>query len=289
MVVWANRPTAKCSVRNLETQSDPAESTAVITCGPVLPLLLLRGHRCVFHVLSLDIWRNSYLSSTRRLKDSCLNLQEKTQILLKSSNLCLITAAIWRICRKAASQPIKRRLSNQKNQFVWALWLMKKGLCVCVFLLKGFRLRVGCFWGDAHTHSGVGLMNTVSAFAQTASVGLSLMKYWLEISYLKHHTLIKNPINRFICTTITGLEFISLTVSLSWPKSSFSSARRQKSRVDRSWRKKKKKHREDWEAAANEHSGALSHAHCTSVRWRQSPVHCSTQTSPFMWLTCRRA
>lgn len=34
----------------------------------------------------------------------------------------------------------------------------------------------------------------------------------------------------------------------------------------------RRKHREDWEAAANENWEALSHAHCTSVQWRQSPV-----------------
>ena len=44
-------------------------------------------------------------------------------------------------------------------------------------------------------------------------------------------------------------------------------------RVDKEWsgwRSRREEHREDWEAAANERSGAISHAHRTSVRWRQS-------------------
>lgn len=59
--------------------------------------------------------------------------------------------------------------------------------------------------------------------------------------------------------------FLSVALWQFWKKNA---------RVDKEWsgwRSSREKHREDWDAAANERSGALSHTHRTSVRWRQSP------------------
>lgn len=105
-----------------------------------------------------------------------------------------------------------------QNQFVWALWLMKKD-CVCVSVCLFF------FWresdgedaqawikahehGCTHTHSlrcwfnGNSLCVCTNCLSGTVRIS-TLMKYWLEI--LKYHpALIKNSMRCLIYTTVTN-------------------------------------------------------------------------------------